>query len=592
MALEREVIGLIASSSVLIVLLAFALIVFALMCYRRLEKTKLSRLPKYGPSDVSAWASEVTTIPATDLDAEVGASNRIHGYRPKVLVYHKERSYRRQRHRPRKHSQDNDHQTIEGNRVVSVINVGGHSQSSPAHEISGNSRVVSGHIVTRSNGQYVYGHLSRAQEEEEALGMGHVIHESDGRVVHGYMVDENVDVTTGHSLTRDVQMTSIGNSYVSRASPRPAVAQDVFVRPEAARGHVIKQNVTVDQDGRLVVSGSRQIELDESGGFQVSHLDGPQIVHGHYSSAVEDKVTSHLVQSVQGTPVVATGQPYRSAAQSTTLTSLALEGMTATGVSVTVPEIVVSHCEDNDQADNSDHNHNSDDDEEYDRKRRENYKVIKKHSAYKIPEWIIKKVTEQDPNLDPETKDTVTQLEQRLSTGQEHRESISEIERRLSSFSATSSFTTSPAPTRSTAVTFGAVTHIQDNAAIGYDSDAETGDDPDLSRRSSSMSVPPWGDNSTLSSRVEADDVRSQTETLVSRDGSVLTKTTTVQRVTHVKDADHAPSSPFRTVGDPDLAAPGSTFSEISQQSLVARYQTESINRPTCLHNVVVMETL
>ncbi|KAK0058925.1 hypothetical protein Bpfe_011535 [Biomphalaria pfeifferi] len=528
MALEREAVGLIATSCVLIFLLLVACILASYVCYRRLENNKLTKLPRYGPGDVSAWASGVSRSTVTDVDADFNYSNRIHAYQPKILIYPKE-SYQWERKYKRRRSskyQDSITQIVQDGRTVSVINISNNGQDTTIRKSSGNDELVAGHKMTKPSGQYVYGHASTHKREPSPE---HVIHETDGKVVRCYVIEEDVDVATGHHNDRDLQVSVEDNKFLYRVPP---VTQGFVDHPEIVRSHTIKQQVTLGEGGKLVIADSQEVDLNESSNFVVSSQKGSQDIYGLYSTGQDDR--SSRVHAVHSSPLTDAGHPSRFSAHGQSPTSTSLHRVNAA-----VPQIIICHSSET-QASGSDQS----DDEEYDRKRKENYKVIKKHSAHKIPDMIIKKVIESDTHLDPETKDTMTQLEQRIGSGHDHRESISEIQRRLSNFSNYTDYAhTLDTPARQSAVTFGEVTHIQDAQYMG----GEDYDEDTMSHRDK------------IFSDFDATIVPTTTkkETYTSPDG---TKTTTVQRVSHVVEVDYGqPSSSTATPAE-------STFSGISQQ--------------------------
>ncbi|XP_059139919.1 uncharacterized protein LOC131928013 [Physella acuta] len=424
--MDTSAIGLIASSCVILFLIFVLGVIVSYNCFRRLESRKTS-LPRSRVQEVSEWARNVQSSTSTfdqHLDPPFRAMN---GYRPKILgraeneyVFHETSDTydvrKGKHHRGRHHKTDDEvHKTVRNGKAISVINVKGET-----------NRVVSGTIMpremngdrdsNRSSGQFVH---------------GQIVHEDTGRVG-----DVTGVAPTVHVIKQKVKVGEDGRLVISSTEQgESAHAQRVYGHietPEVVRGHHVGHGYDGDYETVDVVQGK---------------TDGPQLVYGHHSrqqsgpthqGPTHQGPTHHAGPSHQGPshhdPTHHT-EPTHHKEPSHHINSSyhTLEGA--------VPEIVVSPSTSHPPQHEHWNSDDSDDGSDAGRHRlgsfsgdKENYKVIKKHSTPKIPDWVIKSVTAQaeERDVDSDIRETALNLEHRLSTT-EHRESVSEIQRRLTS---------------------------------------------------------------------------------------------------------------------------------------------------------------
>lgn len=625
--MDTPTVALIASCCVLIVFLVGASLVLAYKCFRHLESRKPQRLPTGLERDVAMWAMSASNDVST-YEAGAEHPHYLADYRPKIyggpeMYYIPDQSYRESSHKKRdKDKKHRNHVTsspMRGN-SVSVINVGGQNQGRDEGEIISSNHVISGQIYTLPNDSYrdvMSGHgdrrasrdrweEARLQEKKSSKGQGHIEHRA-------------ADTVAGHGLVSSTMF----NGQARDADPgrHGEVVHGQVVRSELVRGHVIKQHVEVGEGGQFVVSSSRKMDVyDDNSPGHTTSPDEPEIVYGHLShhqdgddgllshhQAGEDghysrlhggghnqsfnviKSQRHDVHSSVPVQNISTDHWPNS-------TAMALESIAAAGVSVSVPKIIVTDTLDHADARSVSGSDVSEDNVAVNQKKdsvsefvnyKDNYKVIKKHSVHKIPDWVIKTISEKGPDADSdtETRETVFQLEHRLSTSQDPSD-LPNMGKRPSN---TSTNTNPEVRSRDKGVTFGSTTHIQDgNIAleesgpfeVRLDERAKKISEGDMFSETSSYGT--GGGGYMIADFIRPDDVKTHTHEEVQTypDGSTSILTTTtrtaVRQVRHIVDVEESAPS--------ELSAHRSSFGLVSLRDDLDRTNSENVEPPADYH--------
>ncbi|CAL1528669.1 unnamed protein product [Lymnaea stagnalis] len=409
--MDNTTVALIASCCILLAFIIGASLVLAYKCFRHLEARKLQRLSSRVQRDVAIWAMSASNEYSM-YGAGADHPNYLTDYRPKIYgapggYYIPEESYResdpkkRGDQRTHRHDRHRNHVTSSTQRghAVSVINVRDQTPGEDDAEIVSSNHVVSGHIYTLPtdvNGEVVYGRPPRRISEDD---LQVTMLQKTNNVVQGYIVEDGAGAACGRGLASSTMVQHHERDTDSRQ--RGEVVHGQVMRPELVRGHVIKKHVEVGEDGKFVVSSSRQLDIyDQNIPDNVAPSSGgPQIVYGHYSThRGADDHRSFSVTESQKHDVHSTVPAARNITTDhwPNSTAMALEGIAAAGVSVSVPHIIVTETLDQADARSVTGSDVSDDNVGVKQKKesvsefvnyKDNYKVIKKHSVHKIPDW-------------------------------------------------------------------------------------------------------------------------------------------------------------------------------------------------------------
>ncbi|XP_005094207.1 uncharacterized protein LOC101860082 [Aplysia californica] len=277
MSLDPDAIGLIAAGCVVFLFLFVCSMVIACKYYRCVERKRLEKLANMPAPYPPSYSVEP---PPPSQSSHSGIPFKLANYTPKIFgttmsqeellksggecwsepENRRQNKYQKKEQRRRKYSTDTEIKTanVDG-KIVSIVNVNGGYRDDEDDDDG------------RPNGHWVYDHNSPGQG-------GFVV---KGYMVQGHIVPEQYPQTVqqsqfyqGHQLPqRETGGFPVMHSHVV-ATPEPVQSEGQFAfpgdrEPEAevvrghyvtpsdghpVRGHVIKQNVSVEEDGKVLVT--------------------------------------------------------------------------------------------------------------------------------------------------------------------------------------------------------------------------------------------------------------------------------------------------------------------------------------------------